>query len=142
MQVVVACGKATTSLKHTPPPHVFLEEYVNTDRFLAECDIVCCHGGNGTLYQALAYGVPIIAVATHAEQYIGAKRIEQLGLGRALKLQEVRSKGIAILTQAVAHVLECTGNRERAREFAQLLSYWQGAKTAAGIIENFKENKF
>ena len=70
---------------------LFLEQYVNTETLLPHCDLVCCHGGNGTLYQALWHGLPSVVVTTHAEQYYGGKRIQQLGLGRALTLEKAET---------------------------------------------------
>lgn len=137
MQIVVACGKTVRAIGRNPIPHVFFEEYVNTDRLLPNCDIVCCHGGNGTLYQALAFGLPIVAVATHAEQYYGARRIQQLGLGRVLTLIEVNRKGFGLLLQTVLRVLEEPAYRSKAAAFARKLQGWNGAELAATEIERY-----
>ena len=87
MQVVVATGAPDVGLNATVPPGIFLEQYVNTDLLLPHCDIVCCHGGNGTLYQALQHGLPVVVVSTHQEQSYGGKRIQRLGLGRTMMLE-------------------------------------------------------
>ena len=137
LQIVVACGKTERVIGQNTIPHVFFEEYVNTDSLLPECDIVCCHGGNGTLYQALAFGLPIVAVATHAEQYYGARRIQQLGLGRVLTLKNVNQEGVGLLLKTVLHVLEEPGYRAKAQVFSQKLQGWNGAEQAATAIENF-----
>ena len=142
LQIVIACGKATAALNYDPPPYVYLEEYVNAEKLLPKCDIVCCHGGNGTLYQALTYGLPIVAVATHAEQNIGAKRIEQLGLGRALTLNEIKRRGASALSEAVRQVLECTEMREMARNYSKLINDWQGPQTSVEIIERFMSPEY
>ena len=135
MQVVVACGKTERAIGGTAIPHVFFEEYVNTDKLLPFCDIVCCHGGNGTLYQSLAFGLPVVAVTTHAEQYYGARRIQQLGFGRVLTLESVTRAGLGILVQAVMQVLEEPAYRTRAEAFALNLQGWNGAEVAAIAIE-------
>jgi UDP:flavonoid glycosyltransferase YjiC (YdhE family) len=137
LQIVVATGKTNRVVGRQLTPNVFFEEYVNTDELLPRCDIICCHGGNGTLYQALAYGLPIVAVATHAEQYYGARRIQQLGLGRALTLKMVRRAGIRILIEAVLQVLEDPGYRERAQAFSRHLLDWNGAERAALEIADY-----
>ena len=137
LQIVVATGKTEHVLGQQPTPNVFFEEYVNTDRLLPGCDVICCHGGNGTLYQALAFGLPIVAVATHAEQYYGARRIQQLGLGRALTLKRVKREGINILLETVLDVLEGPGYRSRAQAFSQNLRGWDGAELAATEIEHY-----
>lgn len=141
-QVVIACGKILDKqTSRTPAPHVFLEEFVNTDKLHPVCDVVCCHGGNGTIYQALGFGLPIVAVATHAEQYVGAKKLEQLGLGRALKLTEIRKKGIKVLVDAISDVLGNPEMRKAAQRFAKKINLESGAKAATEAIENFMREK-
>jgi UDP:flavonoid glycosyltransferase YjiC (YdhE family) len=135
LQIVVACGKTEREMGQRDIPHVFFEEYVNTDRLLPQCDIVCCHGGNGTLYQALAFGLPVVAVATHAEQYYGARRIQQLGLGKVLTLKKVNQQGIDIVLDALLHVLQEPTCRMNARAFSSVLQDWNGAELAATEIE-------
>lgn len=137
VQVVVACGKTEGNLNLPSSPHVYLEEYINTDELLPYCNAVCCHGGNGTLYQALAFGLPIVAVATHAEQNIGAQRIQNLGLGRALTLKELNKKGMEHLVQLMQIVLSDVEIQKNTQQFAKILSKWHGAKTAADEIERF-----
>ena len=137
LQIIVACGKTARDIGQRGIPHVYFEEYINTDHLLPNCDIVCCHGGNGTLYQALAYGLPIIAVATHAEQYYGARRIEQLGLGRVLTLKNVRRHGMGIVLDAILEVMQEPDYRNKSRDFSLNLQGWNGAEQGAAEIENF-----
>jgi len=137
MQVVVACGKTERDIGQSSIPHVYFEEFVNTDKLLPLCDIVCCHGGNGTLYQAIAFGIPIVCVTTHAEQYYGARRIQQLGLGAVLTLEKVNQLGFSILLQRVLQVLEDPAYRNRGEGFARNLQGWKGAEMAAKDIETF-----
>lgn len=136
VQVVVAAGAADLS-RLQAPPGVYLEQYVNTDALLPRCDLVCCHGGNGTLYQALAHGLPCVVVATHAEQHYGGKRIRQLGLGRATTLKQLRRRGMASLVEDVRQVLETPVYREAARAFASRLKVWDGARLVANDLEAF-----
>lgn len=136
VQVVVAAGAADLS-RVRPPPDVYLEQYINTDTLLPRCDLVCCHGGNGTLYQALAHGLPCVVVATHAEQHYGGKRIQQLGLGRALTLKQLRRRGMDSLVASVRQVMETPAYRDAARAFAPRLKAWEGGKLAALALEAF-----
>jgi len=136
VQVVVAAGAADLSRLQTPPD-VYLEQYVNTDALLPHCDLVCCHGGNGTLYQALAHGLPCVVVATHAEQHYGGKRIRQLGLGRAMTLKQLRRQGMASLVEDVSQVLETPDYRQAASAFAPKVRGQGGAQLAAEAAEDF-----
>lgn len=135
IQVVVATGAADTGKQLDVPEGVFLEQYVNTDTLLPHCELVCCHGGNGTLYQALNYGLPAVVVATHAEQYYGGKRIRQLGLGRVTTLKTVRRVGFDKLIEMATDVLRDKRYRVRAQAFAPHIHQWRSAELAAGEIE-------
>ena len=139
IQIVVATGAADLPARLNPPADVFLEQYVNTDALLPHCDLVCCHGGNGTLYQALGHGLPCVVVATHAEQHYGGKRIHQLGLGRAMTLKQVRRRGIETLVESVRQVLETPAYRQSAQTFAAHLQDWNGPELAADAIEAFAQ---
>ncbi|MDD5389582.1 MAG: glycosyltransferase [Gallionellaceae bacterium] len=137
IQIVVATGATDVVGRQDVPDGVFLEQYINTDALLPHCDLVCCHGGNGTLYQALSYGLPCVVVATHAEQHYGGKRIQQLGLGQAMTLKQLRRQGMGKLVQAVADVLRTPTYQQAASEYIPLLKSWNGAALAADTIENW-----
>jgi len=134
MQMVVATGAAGI-LGTTLPDGVFLEQYVNADLLLPHCDLVCCHGGNGTLYQTLRHGLPCVVVATHAEQHYGGKRIAELGLGDSLTLKGLRRAGIGQLVDAVRHVLRVASYRQQAQAFSRHLTGANAAECAADAIE-------
>ncbi len=137
VQIVVATGTDDIQHENTVPQGVFLEQYVNTELLLPHCDLVCCHGGNGTIYQALSFGLPLVVVATHQEQNYGGKRIQRLGLGKALTLKRLKKAGMEHLVRMVATVLDDTGYRTRAEKFARYLVAGDSAKLGARLIEQF-----
>jgi UDP:flavonoid glycosyltransferase YjiC (YdhE family) len=135
IQIVVATGGARIAENITVPDGVFLETYVNTDKLLPHCDLVCCHGGNGTLYQALSYGLPSVVVATHQEQSYGGKRIQRLGLGRTMTLKALRREGMGSLVEMVRQTLASPDCRARAQAFSAHFKAWNSAELAADEIE-------
>lgn len=136
MQVVVATGAPDVAVDRARPAGVFLEQYVNVDLLLPHCDAVCCHGGNGTLYQALQHGLPVVVVATHQEQAYGGKRIRSLGLGKCMMLKQVEKAGFGLVADALEEVLGNAAYRERARAFsARVGQYGVGAGKVASAIE-------
>ncbi len=137
LQVVVATGGAPISRSLQVPNGIFLEDYVNTDQLLPHCDLVCCHGGNGTLYQALFHGLPSVVVSTHQEQAYGGKRIERLGLGRTISLKALKQKGLDHLVEMVRQTLKDPGYRTRAQAFSAHFKPWNSAELAADKIEAF-----
>ncbi|MDQ3842876.1 MAG: hypothetical protein M3342_02510, partial [Bacteroidota bacterium] len=58
--------------------------FVPADAILPLTDLVICHGGNGTLYQALAYGIPLLCKTSHVEQEWNVQALERKGLGESL----------------------------------------------------------
>lgn len=59
----------------------FCKTFINNISILKNIDLLICHGGNGTLYQALAYGVPVLCIPSLFEQEYNIDRIKALGLG-------------------------------------------------------------
>ena len=136
VQVVVATGATPVASAPLTITGVFLERYINTDALLPYCSLVCCHGGNGTLYQALAYGLPTVVVATHQEQYYGGKRIQQLGLGQTLTLKAVKNRGFGLVAAALRHVLDEPAYRAQAQAFSAHFRGWNSAERAADAVES------
>lgn len=133
IQVVVAAGAARIGADCVVQDGVFLESYVNTEMLLPHCDLVCCHGGNGTLYQALFHGLPCVVVATHAEQHYGGKRIQSLGLGFTTTLKYLKRKGMVSLVDLVRKTLDSADCRAKARAFSAHFKGWNSAKGADEI---------
>jgi UDP:flavonoid glycosyltransferase YjiC (YdhE family) len=140
VQVVVATGATQIASAPSPIKGVFLEPYINTDALLPYCSLVCCHGGNGTLYQALAFGLPTVVVATHQEQYYGGKRIQQLGLGKALTLKAVKKRGFSLVADALHQVLDEPAYRTQAQAFSAHFTGWNSALGAADAVESCVES--
>lgn len=62
------------------PGRVVSDEMVRIDKLLPGCDLVLNHGG-GLTVGALLAGIPQFVLPQHYEQYITAKRVEQMGAG-------------------------------------------------------------
>jgi UDP:flavonoid glycosyltransferase YjiC (YdhE family) len=64
--------------------HIIKLNFVSANELLPHTDLVICHGGNGTIYQALAYGVPLLCSPAHFEQEWNVAALETAGIGRSL----------------------------------------------------------
>ncbi len=60
--------------------HVYSDRPLRLDTFLKGCDMLVTHGGE-IAAGCLTYGIPALAFPTHYEQYITARRLQQLGTG-------------------------------------------------------------
>jgi hypothetical protein len=63
------------------PNLVVLEQPADLTKVLPTVDWVLCHGGVGTINQALAHGKPLLMVPIFLEQKYNAQKLQALGLG-------------------------------------------------------------
>lgn len=116
------------------PPNVRVVRYVNADRLIPHCHAAICHGGNGTVYQMLQHGVPMIAVPTHNEQDYNARRVQQLGVGRRFSGRRLREHFGEVVSAARA-LADDPLIRTRAQEWKTKLARHDGPTRATELIE-------
>ncbi|MDD1776390.1 MAG: hypothetical protein LUP94_03445 [Candidatus Methanomethylicus sp.] len=75
---MIVSGDSNSSLYG---PNILSRPFINHLSILPKMDLMICHGGNGTIYQSLACGIPVLAFPMIFEQEWNADRIEELGLG-------------------------------------------------------------
>jgi MGT family glycosyltransferase len=134
LQVVMTTGGLAEI--RDPPPNVHVAKYAPGAALMAVSDVVVSHGGNGTIYQALSQGVPVIGLPTLFDQEINMRRVVALGLGT--KLSRHAADGEA-LRSAVRGVLDDQGYRRRCEEMAGLIARTRGPAAAAREIHDFVE---
>ncbi|MGW2177651.1 glycosyltransferase [Streptomyces sp. NPDC001732] len=66
------------------PPHVHAEQWVPQADVLRGASLVVCHGGSGTVFGALAVGVPVVCVPLFADQPENARLVTAAGAGAAV----------------------------------------------------------
>jgi MGT family glycosyltransferase len=115
------------------PSNVFVEEYANGEALMNVSDAVVSHGGNGTVYQALSRGVPVIGFPSIFDQEINMQRVAALGAGLRLWRSEYEA---AALKAAVETVLGDPRYRERCQRLAHSIAYYQGPRRAAVHINH------
>ena len=67
------------------PANVHVEPWVEQARVLAEADLVVCHGGSGTVFGALAAGVPLVVAPLFADQFVNGRRVSDCGAGLVIE---------------------------------------------------------
>ena len=75
------------------PSNVFIAKYAPGDALMAVSDVVVSHGGNGTVYQALSCGVPVIGFPTMFDQEINMRQVEALGIGVQMSNKDYTGSG-------------------------------------------------
>jgi UDP:flavonoid glycosyltransferase YjiC (YdhE family) len=104
---------------------------------MAASDVVVSHGGNGTVYQALSRGVPIIGFPTIFDQEINMRRVGALGVG--VGASRTRYTG-ASLESAVRRILGDPTYRERCQTLEARIAQMDGRRRAALHIDDFIEH--
>lgn len=109
-----------------------VEAYVPQRALLAHVDACVTHAGMNTMMDALAAGVPAVALPIAFDQPGIAARLVASGAG-----ERVLPKGATVraLRDALDRVLSIPSYRRRAQEFAREISAAGGADRAAGLIE-------
>lgn len=89
-------------------PGVRVLPYVPQQAVLDRCAVVICHGGYGTLLDAVGAAVPLVVVPFGADQHINAAAVQRLGIGivigeTSLSPQTVRDAVESLLEAGSPH---------------------------------------
>jgi UDP:flavonoid glycosyltransferase YjiC (YdhE family) len=68
----------------TIPDNVTVLPFVPQDEVLPYTSLALCHGGSGTLLEALARGIPVVVIPLFADQPANARSVERTGAGIAV----------------------------------------------------------
>lgn len=132
-QVLITTGGVTRPEELGPvPANCYVAGYGPGDALMRWADVVICHAGNGTSYQALRAGLPIITWPFVQDQRWNARRQVELGVGLTLP-----SLTPAALRTAVEEVQSNPSYRANAQRFQQILTGYDGPRTAAALIHQF-----
>jgi UDP:flavonoid glycosyltransferase YjiC (YdhE family) len=66
------------------PDNVTVLPFVPQGEVMPHASLVLCHGGSGTLLEALARGIPVVVVPLFADQPANARSVERTGAGLAV----------------------------------------------------------
>ena len=130
-QVIITLGSMVKIEDFGPvPDNIFLAQFGPGEVFSRIADVVICHAGNGTAYQVLGAGKPIVALPFSVDQQWQAKRQAELGLGVTVK--ELTT---AALMDAVSEVLENKTYYSAAEQYRKILEKYNGPKRSAELIQ-------
>ncbi|MBX3661476.1 MAG: hypothetical protein KF804_03385 [Burkholderiales bacterium] len=79
--VNLAGGTPQTTGPFCGPRMSFSAGHVDIEHALAQCDLLVCQSGLGTVNAALRYGRPLLLLPSQLEQYLLARNVEKLGAG-------------------------------------------------------------
>lgn len=130
--VVTTAGQVSAETIRMAPANFRIAKYAPGGRILEKSRALVFHGGNGTMYQGLAAGAPMIALPSHLEQNICAKIVVRNGFGLRLSPRRVRGDK---LVAALERVIREPGFRASAERLGAEVRAGSGAARAADILE-------
>ncbi|MDA8359535.1 MAG: glycosyltransferase [Actinomycetota bacterium] len=113
------------------PEHLVVRAFVPQLSVLAHTDAVVSHGGQNTVSETLAHGLPMVLAPIRDDQPIIAEQAVRAGVARRVRFGRVRAPE---LRQAIGSVLEETHYRDAAQKLQQACSAAGGAAAAAARL--------
>lgn len=79
--------------------HIIKTAFINIHEIFPVTDLVVCHGGNGTVYQSLLYGIPLLCKTNNFEQEWNVEALKRLNAGISLDNLSVISDYINVVDE-------------------------------------------
>jgi UDP:flavonoid glycosyltransferase YjiC (YdhE family) len=117
--------------------NVFIEELADGDSLMKVSHVAITHGGNGTVYQALAQGVPVLGIPTLFDQECNLQRVEALGAGLRLARRDYNADR---LRDSIERMIGEPSFRRSAHRLGQRLAQYDAPRTAAFHIHHYVES--
>ena len=129
-RLALAHGSSSPDLIGTPPSGALVRRHLPQVALLAHSDVIVHHGGNGSVTEAAAAGVPMVVLPFSTDQFAAAAAIEKSGVGAVLAPNSVT---VEALVGAVDRVLD-SGAAAQAREVAASIARAGGPGAAVDAI--------
>ena len=114
------------------PSNARVVSYVPQRAVMDRCRLVICHGGYGTVLDAVDAAVPLVVVPFGADQYINAESVARLEIGRIIDEEELTAARVREAASAVM------ADEAYGRRIAALRADWHalpGPDAAAAELE-------
>jgi len=135
-QVLITTGGLFLDVDRIPP-NCFIEEFAPGRLLMEKSDVVVNHGGNGTVYQAITAGTPIVGIPYHIDQEINLQRVEDLGFGCMIPEDDCSARTLMSVLQ---RLMNQPSYAESARRLQSTLTQNGGPILAAQYIDDFLVN--
>lgn len=132
-QVVLSVGKNIDPDDLRPiPPNVIIVSTAPQIELLKRASLCITHAGLNTALEALAQGVPIVAIPIGFDQPGVAARVAYHKVGEFVEIGDLTAERLAQLIQKVG---QNPSYRDKARYFQKVIARTQGLDLAADVIE-------
>jgi UDP:flavonoid glycosyltransferase YjiC (YdhE family) len=128
VSVIAALGPGRDPAELGPqPPNVRLCEFVPHAQVLGHCDLVICHGGAGSVLDALSAGLPLLIAPQAADHFYNAARVVAAGAGRSIPHGDLTP---AAVSGEIDHLLQDARYRDAAASIAAEIAAMPSAQDA------------
>jgi UDP:flavonoid glycosyltransferase YjiC (YdhE family) len=131
VRVVATLGALDPADVPTVPANAELHRFVPQQQVLPDASVVVHHAGAGTMFGALAHGVPQVALPQAADNFVNAGLLARSGAGVVLGPAEVTSESVA---QAVRRLLGEPSYARSARAVADEVASMPAADEVAAAL--------
>ena len=139
VSLIVTVGRGTDPAQFgTPPSNAHVERYIPQSLLLPRCTAIIHHAGWSTTMQALALGLPMVAIPLGNAQHDQAEQVVRLGIGRALPDDARGPEGIR---DAVRVVLGDPSYRQSAEYIRDEIAALPGPEYAVELLERLAREK-
>lgn len=114
------------------PANAHVCRYIPQAQVLDRSDVVICHGGAGSIFGALGFGLPLLLLPRGADNFYNADRVVATGAGRRLLGAQITPQAVA---REVALLLEDGSIRVAARQIAAEIAGMPAARSVLGALQ-------
>jgi MGT family glycosyltransferase len=111
---------------------VLVVSYAPQRELLERAELLVTHAGINTVMEALACGVPMVAIPIAVDQPGTAARVAYTGVGEVLPVADCRRE---LLRPMVERIRAQSSYRANAVKLKQALTQYRGSEAAADIVE-------
>jgi UDP:flavonoid glycosyltransferase YjiC (YdhE family) len=148
-RVLLTIGRQVDPASLGPVPmNVHIEPWVDQADVFARARLVVCHGGSGTMFGALAAGIPVVAVPLFADQFENSRLLGRSGAGVVVETPAPHIDGSRSpigmddaprITEAISVVLASSAYRRRAGRIAAEVAAAPTADEVVGELLRVRE---
>jgi hypothetical protein len=118
------------------PENAIVERYVPQSKVLPHSDLMVSHGGSGSMFAALAHGLPQLLLPRGADQFDNANACRAAGAARVLMPGELTADAVRA---EMTVLLDNPSYSERAREIASEIAAMPSAADIASLLVDAHE---
>jgi UDP:flavonoid glycosyltransferase YjiC (YdhE family) len=130
--IVTTGNQVSEACMQRAPRNFRFASYAPGSRLLEHSSAMVFHGGNGTMYQALAAGVPMLALPSHEEQKISTSKAIEEGFGIKGNVRKITGRQ---LLANIDRLVDDPSYRNNAWRFRRAVRNANAAEHAAGLLE-------